>query len=247
MTDERGGGTPDVDPAPAPAVPHGPVRAPWAPRWAQRAGYATLLAAPAVAILAVVVGAAVDRPTPWTALAALLLGSAAVAAGLGHLGRWQSDPGGEEAQQATTGLVLGYGTIAFAAVVSLAAAAVGAMSPVSDPRGGFFEVAQDTAVAEAEDRQREASGVLLGTVRDAEGQPVSGADVLVRHDGLRTDACPAERSTRSGLDGTWLLAVCQLDGDARYRVAARHAQGTARGPAVDVTAGRTTTVDLVLG
>lgn len=245
MTDESGGATPDADPAPA--VPHGPVRVPWAPRWAQRAGLATLLAAPAVAILAVVVGAVVDRPPPWTALASLLLGSAAVAAGLGHLGRWQSDPEGEEARRATTGLLLGYGTLAFAAVVSVAAAAVGAMSPVSDPRGGFTEVAQDTAVVEAQDRLRETPGVLLGTVRDAAGRPVAGADVLVRHDGMRTDSCPAERSTRSGLDGAWLLAVCQLEGDARYRVAVRHPQGTARGPAVDVAAGRTTTVDLVLG
>lgn len=132
--------------------------------------------------------------------------------------------------------------LGFAAVMGVVLLVAPAVVPGNEPLLGYTHTTVDnTGVDQA------ALGVLRGTVTDRLGSPVAGAEVVVSREGSPDEQCPLRHTTRSGLDGQWLLPVCQLGREETWVVRVADDDRSAAQPAVDVAEGLTTVVDLVIG
>ena len=197
---------------------------------------------PLAAVTALLVGSATGHDLGWPVLTALLLAGPAVAVAQGASGRLQSAPGTDDARRASTGLLLGGSPLACAVVVVGAIALAGRVVPDASP-GAFADVAIDTAVAKGQ--ERDAAALLRGTVTGADGRPMASAFVVVSHTGPGTDTCPSVVRATTRDDGPWLVPVC-LSGSTRWLVEAVAGSARAISPPVELTAGTTATVDLVV-
>lgn len=212
-------------------------------------GIATVVGAPALAVLGIaVIGVLGGRlPSSWD-IALLVVAAALVTVVLGHLARGRcrrNATGG--VGLATAGLVLGYAMAALTLVGLVSAVglrtSVDSFSTAPVPGGALTAPAQPAVDGTAR-------GVLLGQVTDDTGAPVADLVVTVRRadagDTSDTAACPTTVTTRTGDDGRYVVPLCQLGRGLAWTVSVGRGDTTVTSDLVYVNEGQSTTADLVL-
>jgi Domain of unknown function (DUF4190) len=216
-------------------------------------GIATVVGAPALAVVTVaLIGVVGGRlPGSWD-IALLVVVSALVTVALGHVarGRCRRNATGGSGL-ATAGLVLGYSMAALTLLVLLSA--VGLRASVtrttdsfaeSAVPGGTFTVPAQPAV------DGTARGVLLGQVTDDTGAPVRDVAVTIGRadpsDTTDTPACPTSVTTRTGDDGRYFVPLCQLGRGLAWTASVNRGDTTVTSDLVYVDEGQSATADLVL-
>lgn len=216
-------------------------------------GIATVVGAPALAVLGIAVIGVVDGrlPSSWD-IALFVVVAALVTVVLGHLARGRCRRHGTSGSGlATAGLVLGYamaaltlvGLVSSVGLRTSVSRSVDSVSTTPVPGGAFTAPAQPEVDGTAR-------GVLLGQVTDDTGAPVRGVTVTVSRadaaDTSDTPACPTTVTTRTGTDGRWFVPLCQLGRGLAWTASVSRGDTTVTTDLVYVNEGQSTHADLVL-